>query len=223
MQLDVYRREVAKHPVLIHPLVVQFSLGKLTPEQVRVWFIQQYFFSLSLAPAILALYSRLPYATPLRSHPLLELAGLETWGGNDKDAIRVRAFKRLAILASVDISHIQSANEKAYTRDYLGARLQCCRTDILHEAVVAMAMAHYAETSIFVALKDGIRQSLGVRRCEGDYLASRQASDQRAFEAAYETVAPRNGHAVIVAHIWLLNQLELWMDALWAEMAQSAR
>lgn len=159
-RLDQLREEVLAHPIVAHPFLTALKSGGVTPEGVRLWVAQQFYFSTQFPRCLAALFSRVDDYDA--SKLLIPFLNVEHWGSSSQGA-HWRQFVKVLEFFGLDAARLRQEEAFAETRQYLDYRLRVCINATIEEGLGTLGFAHeLINERIFAAYLAGMETMPGV-------------------------------------------------------------
>ena len=182
------------HPVRHHPFLESFKAGRLTKAQVRYWFEQQFYFSVSLPSAFAALYARIPDASWKEKRKIIDLLNIEAWGATDLEC-HSHYFTEFAEYLGIDLAKLATTTPKPYVEDYRKLRFTFCLERPLVQGLAAIAFGNeLLNMTIYQAYHDGIHKIPGLESCPSGYFDAHmrdETDDCNIFADLLKTLATK--------------------------------
>ncbi|MCI0420474.1 MAG: iron-containing redox enzyme family protein [Acidobacteria bacterium] len=153
-KLDSLRDEVLAHPILQHPFLNVLRAGKVTPQGIRLWITQQFYFSTQFPRCLAALFARIEDYEASRL--LIPLLNVEHWG-SPSESSHWRQFVKVLRFFSLDPTKLKGEQAFPETREYLAYRLRICTEASVEEGLGTLGFAHEpVNEGIFAAYLAGM-------------------------------------------------------------------
>lgn len=221
--LDSLQDIVERHPVVSHPILKLFREGTLTRDQVKSWFEQQLYFSISLPDCFASLFARTPIQHWKVKRPLVDLLQVEAWGTNDVTA-HSNYFKELATFLEIDIETLTKKAPKPYTKVYISERSRICLQEPIEIGLAAIALGNERlNLCIYDTYRAGIHKIRGLELCPTGYFDAHvrdEHNDFLVFNSLYDALVQTDAQITQVAqglqHI--LDERNIFFDMLYIDL-----